>query len=69
MAPPTPRGETVAPAFAIFGALTLLSLIWFARLPADAGDEMNSRGRDQIRREGGAGALMGSREAKQPHPG
>jgi len=36
-------GETVAPAFAIFGALTLLSLIWFARLPADAGDEMNSR--------------------------
>ena len=38
-------GETVAPAFAIFGALTLVSLFWFARLPADAGDEMNNRGR------------------------
>jgi Na+/melibiose symporter-like transporter len=35
--------ETVAPAFAIFGAATLVSLIWFARLPADAGDEMNNR--------------------------
>jgi hypothetical protein len=33
----------VAPAFAIFGAATLVSLIWFARLPADAGDEMNNR--------------------------
>ena len=43
------RGETqltaaaVAPAFAIFGAVTLVSLIWFARLPKDAGDEMNGR--------------------------
>ena len=36
-------GATVAPAFAIFGALTLVSLVWFARLPANAGDEMNSR--------------------------
>jgi EmrB/QacA subfamily drug resistance transporter len=45
------RGETqltaaaVAPAFAIIGALTLVSLFWFFRLPADAGDEMNSRQR------------------------
>jgi hypothetical protein len=38
-------GATVAPAFAIFGALTLVSLFWFARLPANAGDEMNNRGR------------------------
>ena len=43
------RGEThltaaaVAPAFAIVGAATLISLIWFARLPKDAGDEMNGR--------------------------
>ncbi|HEV7384686.1 MAG TPA: MFS transporter [Phenylobacterium sp.] len=45
------RGEThltgaaVAPAFAIIGAVTLVSLFWFLRLPADAGDEMNNRGR------------------------
>jgi EmrB/QacA subfamily drug resistance transporter len=38
-------GETVAPAFAIFGALTLVSLFWFFRLPANAGDEMNNRAR------------------------
>jgi hypothetical protein len=38
-------GETVAPAFAIFGALTLISLFWFFRLPANAGDEMNNRSR------------------------
>ena len=37
-------GATVAPAFAIFGAATLVSLWWFARLPANAGDEMNNRG-------------------------
>jgi len=37
-------GATVAPAFAIFGALTLISLVWFLRLPANAGDEMNGRG-------------------------
>ncbi len=37
-------GATVAPAFAIFGAGTLVSLWWFARLPANAGDEMNNRG-------------------------
>jgi MFS family permease len=45
------RGEThltaaaVAPAFAVFGAATLVSLFWFIRLPADAGDEMNNRRR------------------------
>lgn len=38
-------GATVAPAFAIFGFATLISLVWFFRLPADAGDEMNNRGR------------------------
>ena len=37
-------GATVAPAFAIFGAGTLISLFWFARLPVNAGDEMNNRG-------------------------
>jgi EmrB/QacA subfamily drug resistance transporter len=43
------RGETqltwqaVAPAFAIIGAATLVSILWFARLPKDAGDEMNGR--------------------------
>lgn len=36
-------GETVAPAFAIIGAVTLLSLFWYVRLPASAGDEMNNR--------------------------
>lgn len=36
-------GDTVAPAFVIFGAMTLVSLVWFFRLPPDAGDEMNNR--------------------------
>ncbi len=36
-------GQAVAPAFAIIGALTLVSLFWFIRLPANAGDEMNNR--------------------------
>ncbi|RAK62537.1 MFS transporter [Phenylobacterium kunshanense] len=35
--------EVVSPAFVIIGAITLLSMLWFARLPADAGDEMNGR--------------------------
>jgi hypothetical protein len=35
--------QAVAPAFAIFGAGTLISLLWFVRLPKDAGDEMNGR--------------------------
>jgi EmrB/QacA subfamily drug resistance transporter len=43
------RGEThlswqaVAPSFAILGAGTLISMLWFLRLPKDAGDEMNGR--------------------------
>jgi hypothetical protein len=36
-------GPTVAPAFAIFGIATLVSLWWFWRLAPDAGDEMNNR--------------------------
>lgn len=36
-------GETVAPAFAIIGALSLLSVLWFRRLPADAGAAMTTR--------------------------
>jgi hypothetical protein len=35
--------ETVAPAFIIVGLMTMISMLWFARLPADAGDEMNGR--------------------------
>jgi EmrB/QacA subfamily drug resistance transporter len=38
-------GASVAPAFAIFGAATLVSMYWFFRLPANAGDEMNNRAR------------------------
>ena len=38
-------GATVAPAFAIFGAFAMISLFWFYRLPANAGDEMNNRGK------------------------
>lgn len=43
------RGEThltaqaVSPAFLIIGLITLVSMAWFVRLPADAGDEMNRR--------------------------
>ena len=32
-----------AVSFAIIGAVTLLSLFWYVRLPANAGDEMNNR--------------------------
>jgi hypothetical protein len=35
--------QTVAPSFAIIGTATLISMLWFARLPKDAGDEMNGR--------------------------
>ena len=44
------RGETqltwqaVSPSFAIISVVTFLGMFWFIRLPADAGDEMNSRG-------------------------
>ena len=43
------RGEThltvavVSPAFTVIGAVTLISIFWFIRLPRDAGDEMNGR--------------------------
>jgi len=35
--------EVVSPAFVIVGVVTMISMFWFARLPADAGDEMNGR--------------------------
>ncbi len=35
---------TVAPAFAIVAALSMISLIWFVRLPPDVGANMNLRG-------------------------
>jgi hypothetical protein len=37
--------DTISPAFVILGAVTLVSTAWFVRLPRDAGDEMNARGR------------------------
>jgi EmrB/QacA subfamily drug resistance transporter len=43
------EGETrltiavVSPAFAVIGAVTLISMFWFYWLPRDAGDEMNDR--------------------------
>ncbi|MDB5449208.1 MAG: transporter [Phenylobacterium sp.] len=45
------RGETqltagaVSPAFLIVGLVSLISIAWFVPLPADAGDDMNGRGR------------------------
>jgi predicted MFS family arabinose efflux permease len=44
------RGETqltaaaIWPAFLIVGLVTMISMVWFVRLPANAGDEMNGRG-------------------------
>ena len=37
--------QAVSPAFPIVGAITLVSALWFVRLPRDAGDEMNARRR------------------------
>ncbi len=43
------QGETrltvavVSPAFMVIGAVTMISMFWFLRLPKDAGDEMNGR--------------------------
>ena len=34
---------TISPAFLVIGAITFISLIFYVRLPQDAGDEMNSR--------------------------
>jgi len=39
----TLTAEVVGPAFIIAGAFTMISMLWFWRLPADAGDEMNGR--------------------------
>ena len=36
--------QAVSPAFSVIAAATLLSMFWFVRLPANAGDEMNRRG-------------------------
>jgi EmrB/QacA subfamily drug resistance transporter len=38
---------TIAPAFMVFGVLSLISLAFFVRLPRSAGDEMNGRGRPE----------------------
>jgi MFS family permease len=35
--------EVVSPAFIVVGLVTMISIFWFVRLPADAGDEMNGR--------------------------
>ncbi|HKP78493.1 MAG TPA: hypothetical protein VJU34_05155, partial [Phenylobacterium sp.] len=35
--------EVVSPAFVVVGAVTMISVFWFVRLAADAGDEMNGR--------------------------
>lgn len=35
--------QTISPAFLVIGALTFVSLIFYVRLPKNAGDEMNSR--------------------------
>jgi len=35
--------EVVSPAFIIVGLVTTVSMLWFVRLPKDAGDEMNGR--------------------------
>jgi EmrB/QacA subfamily drug resistance transporter len=35
--------QAVSPAFAVMAALCLVSVVWFARLPAGAGDEINGR--------------------------
>ena len=35
--------QTVQPAFVAVGLISLVSLLWFRRLPPDAGDEMNGR--------------------------
>jgi Na+/melibiose symporter-like transporter len=37
--------DAVSPAFGIVGAVTFISIIWYVRLPADAGDELHDRRR------------------------
>jgi hypothetical protein len=36
--------QAISPAFLVVGAVTLISMFWFVRLPRDAGDEMSGRG-------------------------
>jgi EmrB/QacA subfamily drug resistance transporter len=36
--------QAVSPAFVIVGVVSLISMLWFARMPHNAGDEMNGRG-------------------------
>ncbi|PZQ65565.1 MAG: MFS transporter [Phenylobacterium zucineum] len=35
--------EVVTPVFTVVGLITMISMFWFTRLPADAGDELNGR--------------------------
>jgi hypothetical protein len=35
----------VTPAFAVIGMITFVSLLWYARLPADAGSVLHARPR------------------------
>jgi EmrB/QacA subfamily drug resistance transporter len=35
--------EAVTPAFAVIGAITFVSILWYVRLPPDAGSEMHGR--------------------------
>jgi EmrB/QacA subfamily drug resistance transporter len=37
--------DAVSPAFGIIGAVTFISILWYVRLPADAGDELHTRRR------------------------
>ena len=37
--------RAVAPAFLVIGLITFVALLWYVRLPADAGAELHGRGR------------------------
>jgi hypothetical protein len=37
--------DSVTPAFAVIGMITFVSLLWYARLPADAGSVLHARPR------------------------
>jgi hypothetical protein len=47
--------DAVAPAFAIVASVTFVSLLWYVRLPEDAGSELH-RGRAGRARKGSCGA-------------
>ena len=40
--------DTVTPAFAIIGSVTFISILWYLRLPADAGDQLHQRRRGRV---------------------